>query len=198
MLFWIGSSAQKHHCYAYKDVTLLGYDRFNCPQCNRPFAKPRYASEVPYLLLEGGREYPDFLQFCGAGRQLFVVSEKTLDLFERHKIFGYAEAKPVSTERIDHREQTLLSPNYYTLAITGKIDLDISQMHIKKKNVCASCGQFDWSRMRIEPILLDPATWDGSDLCSLTSIPGLRVCSKRVKELANRCNLTGLSFEETL
>lgn len=198
MLFWISFSAPKRYCYAYKDVTLLGYDRFNCPQCNRPFAKPRYESKVPHLLLEGGRKNPDYLQFCGAGRQLFVVSEKTLDLFEQNKISGYTEATQVTTERIDHREQDLPCPNYYALSITGKIDLDLAQMHVKKKNICASCGQFDWSRMRLEPIFLNPTTWDGSDLCRLTSIPGLSVSSKRIKDLVDRYNLTGFSFKEAL
>lgn len=198
MLYWVRASNLNSFFYAFKDTTLLGYDRTICPQCNRTIARPQYISGIPALLLDGGYEYPDCLGFCGAGRQLFLVSEKTLNLFERYQISGYTEYHLTGVECVNPDRSKLHMPNYYALSISGKIDLDAAEMHIKKKKYCASCNQFEWSRMRLEPIVLNQTTWDGSDLCLLSSIPGLKVCSERTKELAKCHNLTGFSFKVAL
>ena len=193
--YWINHSGSAKYQYAYEDVTLKGYDRSTCAQCGRTVATPQYSDDVPRLILEGGSVYPDYLQFCGAGKQMFLVSEKVLNLFDENKDSGYSEPQPIFAETISLKKCAMPIPNYYSLRITGRIDLDTAAMHLKKKKTCPKCNQFEWSRMRLEPLLPDPATWDGSDLCLLSSIPGYRLCTDRVKKLIVKQKLTGFSFK---
>ena len=197
ILYRLTHDVQRKYCYAYKDMSLVKYTRSICPQCNRPVVAPEFNNEIPHLILEGGTTYPDFLQFCGAGKQLLLVSEKTLNLYEISRVSGYSGYQNVAIEMV-HNSKSITVPSYYNLDISGKIDLDTVAMHIKKKRSCSVCGQFEWSRMRLEPIILNRASWDRSDLCLIESIPGFRVCSEKIKELALTHKLTGFSFRESL
>ena len=178
--------------YAWNDQALLGIDRTVCPQCNRSISKLQYKDGVPHFLLAGGSTCPDYLQHCSSGLR-FLVSEKTLDLFEQHGITGYSSYQPVTTEHAD-KKSSIQCPNYYCLDISGKVELDFAAMHLKKKRKCPACGQFDWSRRRFEPRILDENVWDGSDLCRVDSMPGWVVCSQRTKELIVKHKLKGFSF----
>ncbi len=197
MLYWLEHNSQKKYKYAYKDDSLIGYSRSICSQCNREIAIPQYKETAPYLLLEGGNTSPDFLQFCGAGRQLCLVSEKALDIFENNRISGYAGSQLVSCENERQISSVTQFPRYYSMHISGRIELNTAAMHIKKKRVCSHCGQYEWSRMRLEPYILDLSTWDGSDLCLVDSIPGFRVCTDKLKEIIQKHKLTGFSFKAT-
>ena len=126
---------------------------------------------------------------------MFLVSEKVLNLFDENKVSGYSEPQLIFAETISLKKCATPIPNYYSLRITRRIDLDTAAMHLKKKKTCPKCNQFEWRRMRLEPLLPDPATWDGSDLCLLSSIPGYRLCTDRVKELIVKHKLTGFSFK---
>jgi len=198
MLYWLEYDAQRKFRYAYKNVSFIGYDRSICPQCSRQVATPQYKADAPHLILEGGRAYPDFLQFCGAGDRLYLVSEKALNLYEKNGITGYSGYRLVTIEHVQQHNNGPHHPEYYCLDITGRIDLDIAAMHIKKKKTCSLCKQYEWSRARLEPIFLDRTTWDGSDLCLVNSIPGFKVCSESLKELTQSQKLTGFSFRTSL
>lgn len=188
MLYWVKHQAK--YAYAWHDRTLLGYERSTlCPQCGRPVLIPKFSADMPDLLLEGPENYPDFLQFTGAGRQLFLVSERTLELFEENHISGYSGSSLIKVTPSSH------SSRYYKLNIIGSVDLDYSAMHLKKKKLCPHCNQFEWNRMRLDPMLLDDTTWDGSDLCCLLPFPGFQLCSPAVKELVERYQLTGLLLQ---
>ena len=195
MLYRLEHDTQKKFNYANMDVTLIKYNRSICAECNRQVAVPEYSSETPCLRLEGGSVYPDFLQFCGAGRQLFLVSEKTLELCELNAISGYSVYQKVCVE-LTGRKKEYTVPNYYNLDIEGRIELDMAAMYLRKKRRCSACGQFEWNRKRFEPLILNHTSWDGSDLCAIESIPGFRVCSEKMKELVLRHNLSGFSFRK--
>lgn len=194
MLYWIEHQNSHKYYYAYKDISLLGYEQSICNQCNRPIVYPKFSGTEPHLFLEGSGEYPDYLQFCGAGRQMYIVSEKTLDLYEKNNISGYSDYRLVTvTTEIQDKTSTKI-PIYYSLNITGRVDLDYSVMQLKKKKKCAQCGQFNWNRMRLNPLVIDFSTWDGSDLCLLSSFPGFKLCSSLAREVMTTNKLTGFSF----
>ena len=195
MLFWIENSPQKGLLYAYKDLSFIDFERSVCSSCGRTIAKPQFRSETPHFLLEEGNIYPDCLWFTGAGRQPFLISERTLDLLERYRITGYSGYHPVTVEYVGEAKIDGKQPHYYALDISGKVDLDFAKMCLKKKRKCASCGQFDWNRQRLSPKYLDQSTWDGSDLCALVTFPGYKLCSERMKDLVVEHKLTGFSFE---
>lgn len=194
MLYQIEHDIVRKYQYAYKDQSFIGYTRSVCSQCSRQIAIPQFDEGAPHLLLEGGLVFPDYLQFCGAGKQLFLVSEKALSLFEKNGITGYTGYQLVTSEAINKGRNNYQIPDYYSLNITGRIDFDFAAMHLKKKRICPQCGQFDWNRFRIEPIIVDHTTWDGYDLCLLNSIRGIRICSENLKKLVQEHLLTGFSF----
>lgn len=196
MLYWLGYDSDKKFQYAWKNLSFIRFDRSICPQCAREIGTAQYREEPPYLLLEGGSVYPDYLYFGGAGKRPFVVSERTINLFEKSKVTGYTGYQQVTVEPDEGENHCGPCPNYYCLEVTGRVEFDFQAMRLKKKKVCPLCGQFQWNRQRFYPEFLDKDTWDGSDLCLLKSIPGFRVCSERVRELVQEHQLTGFSFRE--
>lgn len=198
MLYWLEHDTHKKYQYVYKDMSFMGYNRSVCTQCKRQIGIPQYRHEVPRLLLEGGGVYPDYVQFCGAGNRLCLISGRTLDIFEKNQITGYSGYQLVASETSVQGKCIDRLPEYYCLNVFGRVDLDFTTMKIKKKRVCPKCGQFDWSRMRLEPIILDQTTWDGSDLCLVDSIPGYRACSEKLKQIILDYKLTGFSFRANL
>ena len=194
MLYLLEHQALKKYKYAYKDLSLIGYSRSVCPQCSRQIGIPQYSGNIPHLILEGGNEWPDYLQFCGAGKRLFLISERALEIFEKNIITGYDGYQSVDCESIIRNRDIKKNPNYYSLNVSGRIDLDFASMHLKKKHFCPQCRQYEWNRNRLEPFILDCATWDGSDVCLIDSLPGFRVCSGNLMQVIHNNHLKGFSF----
>jgi len=194
-MYWIKYNSQNKYVYAYKDLTLLGYDRLStCINCNRPIVTPIFSASVPQLCFDGAGEFPDHLQFTGAGRQLFLISEKALEIYEKNHISGYSGYHLVNISSDGYSGLEGNIPPYYSLDITGSIDLDFLSMHLKKKKVCAKCGQYEWNRTRMSPMILDLSQWDGSDLCLLRTFPGFKLCSPKLREMITEGSLTGVSL----
>ena len=197
MLYWLDFDTDKKYLYAYKDQSLEGYNRVNCPSCNRIIASERYVENQHHLLLEGGRVYPDYLQFSGAGKRLFLLSEKSLTLFRQHDITGFEEYEQVKVEINKEFKKNInldVLPRYYSIKISGEIHVDLHAMHLKRKKVCPYCQQFSWSRQRLGPIIVDLNSWDGSDICMLKEFPGFKICSEKVVQIVNSNGLTGFEF----
>lgn len=194
MLFWLKNDVGKKYSYASKDLSLAGYTRSICPNCGREVVSPTYIGNAPHLILEGGRKFPDFLQFCGAGNRLTIVSENALNIFERESVSGYDEYLNCQIEVASTFKDVNNVPNYYSLNVSGSVDLDLQAMHLRRKKVCSSCGQFEWSRTRIGVYIVDEKTWDSSDICFLKSMPGIKLCSSKFVEIVNSNNLAGFSF----
>lgn len=134
------------------------------------------------LFLEGGKMYPDYLAFTGAGEQLFLLSERAVPVFEENGISGFSGKWEVTVSD---------GPRYFAMEIGGSVELDFAAMHLKKKNLCSRCGQYNWNRQRMEPVILDEASWDGSDICRVKSLPGLFACSRRFAQIVKDHGLTG-------
>lgn len=198
MLFWVEQSPKKELLYAYEDLSFVDFERSVCSSCGRTIGRPQFRSETPHFLLEGGNQYPDCLWFTGAGRQPFLISERTLNLCERYCISGYSGYCPVTVEYVGNAPIDTQPLDYYALDIAGKVELDFAKMCLKKKRKCETCGQFDWNRQRLSPMFIDNTTWDGSDLCALITFPGYKICTDRMKALAEEHKLTGFSFKAEL
>lgn len=150
------------------------------------------------LLTEGGAKYPDYLAFCGAGERLFVISRRAAAIFQSAGLSGIGGFTPVRVLR--EVDGSLLplpesAPDYVLVQITGKIDLDYSKMGLKKKKLCSSCGGFEWNRQRMHPLYLNKSTWDGSDICRNTSVPGYIIFSEAAVESVRRNKLKGFGFD---
>lgn len=197
-MYQIQPPASEQYYYAWCNKSFGGFQWTVCPECGRRIATMQYVSDVPYLLIDGGPKYSDYLCYTDAGIRLFLISERTLNLFEQHNVSGYDEYCLVELEFEEAGKVIDNIPRYYALNLIGSVEFDFKQMHLKKKKFCQQCGSFEWSRTRLDPAILDMSTWDGSDLCTIKSIPGRKVCTEKVRELVKEHTLTGFNFTKLL
>ena len=171
--------------YAFQDRSFRGYGKTPCPDCGRECFSAEF--EGPHCLMtEGGPRYPDYLPFSGAGGPMLLLSERTLEVFRAHGITGIGEVEPVQGPEV---------VRYRLVGVSGRVDLDLPNMCLKKKRLCSTCGGFEWNRQRMPKLCLDEQTWDGSDICRVTSIPGYVICSEAVVSLVKKEKLKGFAFE---
>lgn len=201
MLYRMDCLGTGSYRYACKDVSFSGWEQETCPHCGRKISRPVYSEENHILALEGGKKYPDLLQFCGAGSlqtggRIVVLSEKALAVFQREGILEAEEYRPVAlipSEDCVHPIDD--APNYYAIDIVGTVDLDYAAMsNLRKKHLCPVCNQFEWSRQRLGKMIPDEDTWSGHDICRLVSIPGFVFCSEKVQDAVRKNKLTNFSF----
>lgn len=187
----------RYYCYAWT-MSGVRHEIVECAECGRKTLAASSINEDAFLVIEGGRKLPDFLEFCGVGIYLFV-SSTVIDVFKENDISGYFIDKAIPLFReVKGEMQKVDDVLYYSLKVTGKVDFDLKAMHLKKKHLCNSCGQFDWSIQRLSVIdtKLDMATWDQSDVCRVSSSPGHIVCSDKAAELIVQKKLTGVHIQE--
>ena len=194
MLYRLSPDSDRRFRYAWKDLSFAGYQKQVCAGCGRTVAERIFSSDRHSLILEGGKEFPDFLAFTGAGKQLFLLSDQAMECLHENKITGFSVVEPVTV--CDERGNPVPgAPAYQHLEITGYAELDFSAMQLKKKRFCPFCGQFDWNRQRIPALIPDEASWDGSDLCRIGSMPGFMICSDRFKSVVLNNGLMGFCFK---
>lgn len=188
--------SERKYCYAPKNLAFGGYSFSKCPSCGRQIAEEQPKTQQDAFVIEGGKEYPDFLYYGGAGLY-FLISDKVKRTFEENGVTGYDDPIQVPVYRLHKNELTEDPHDYYLLNINGSIDFDLKAMSLKKKNVCAACGQFDWSRQRLSIIktVFDMDTWDKSDLCRIASFPGYVVCSDKVNSIVEENGFAGVVFQ---
>ena len=180
--------SEQAYPYAYEDTSLLGRKIQICETCGRQVSSWSF-SGAHQLLLEGSGDYPDRLMFCGAGGPLFILSATAAQTFDKNGISGISQTSPIETIH-----DQAVPPRYVLAQISGTIDLDFKKMGLKKKRQCTSCGSFEWNRQRMYPLYVNEETWDGSDICRVSSIPGYIICTDRVASLVKDQKLSGFCF----
>ena len=188
MFYLIRDTGFRTNRYASKDLSFEGIDYNTCSLCNRKIASFRYRNNIHELILEGGKRIPDKLQFCGAGRRLFLVSEAVIRAIESFHISGVLNYSPV-----------ILNPStkempYYSIDVSGEIELSLSNMALKKKNYCPQCTQFEWNRKGFPQLCLDASSWNGQDICIVKSVPGYFVCTSKFAKLIEEHGFTGFDL----
>lgn len=198
MFYLIHSSSLSKHCYAWDNLSFIDWKGSVCDNCGRIVHKACMAEGNMELELDGGKEHPDFLQFTGAGPRLFLLSKHALDIFEKNNITGIASAQPVMLSWIKSKAKRAITspiPEYYSLEIDGRIDYCLQAMFLKKKKVCQVCGQFEWNRERRPTVVVSESTWNGSDLCRISSVPGFSICTQKLYDVIKANKLTGFELE---
>ncbi len=190
--YYLSTKGTDRFRYACKDLTFVRLEGPVCSCCGRNINHPVYAQDIHHFLLDGGKRYPDWLDFCGVGGRLILLSQSAVEAFQKEGITGLADRGPVKVSRMFRREIIPLTdaPDYRLVDFTGRIDFDLPAMCLKKKHRCAQCGQFNWNRQRLYPVVMDRSTWDGSDLCSQVSIPGFKYCTQAVVDVIKKHKLT--------
>ena len=194
MFYIIDSSSLQKNCYAWDNLSFQGWITTTCKHCGRSIHKAQMLEDPLEISLDGGVNYPDLLQFTGAGPRLFLLSKHALDVFTHNYITGIKNSIAINATWIDskaHRAKKNEIPAYYSVEIEGRIDYCLSSMFLKKKKHCPVCNQFDWNRERRPEVILAKETWNGLDLCSIISAPGFQVCSQKVVDVIRANKLTG-------
>ena len=182
--------------YAVADTAFAGFERTICPACGRELASARF--EGPHCLIaEGGPRYPDQLPFCGAGGPMLILSRRAVEIFRENGISGIGEVRPVQVRKAGQTPLPGSAPDYCLVTVSGKVELDLEAMCLKKKRLCPSCGSFDWNRQRMPKLCVDERIWDGSSLCRAVSIPGYLICTEELVALVKKYRLKGFSFQPT-
>ncbi len=194
----INSGLEKYH-YISDNLSFIKYTKEVCGDCGRNISRPVYdGREKSQLLIDEGSVYPDWLQYCGGGKHLLILSDKALSAIKTANISGISPYYEIEIVRADVDGNIIVdksAPLYYNLKIDGSIDFDYKSMLLKKKNKCKSCGQYELNRKRLKPYILDKNTWDGSDICSLQTFPANWFCTEKLVDLAKTEKLTGFDFE---
>lgn len=188
--------SERKYCYAQRNLAFAGCEFRKCSICGRQIAEEKPKNQQDTFVIEGGKQFPDFLYYGGVGLY-FLVSERVMKAFEEHEVTGYDIAIQVPVYR--NKNNTLIEQShlYYQLNIVGSVDFDLKAMSLKRKNLCTACGQFDWSRQRLSIIKteFDTDTLDNSDLCRISSFPGYIACSEKVKNIIEKNGFNGVVFQ---
>ena len=193
MFFRLLHSGNSKYKYAYKDLSISGIKKVDCEVCGRSIPELCYSQNKHVLAIEGGKEYPDYLEFCDAGPRLCILSQRAVDVFVANKISGISEFVPISFDNPNPSENPF---GYYIASIEGRIDFDLLLMQLKKKQFCNKCGQFEWNRKKFPPVILSKGSWDNSDICRIASLQGYIVCTEKVIRVVKENKLTGFAFQE--
>jgi len=173
--------------YFNGENTFLGYEKSACHACGRVIATPKYSAETPEIELDGGKKYPDYLHAYTRG---IILSKRAVEVFLEAGATGI-EYTPVVV--VNKEEET---PEYVWLKPQGFIDIDYKASHIKKKNFCAECGQFELNRLRPCPVKMDLASWNGLDVCRLGLYPHCLIVTEKVLAAAKKAKLKGMTYTE--
>ncbi len=191
------NSGDSRFSYVFDDLSFIGYKKELCNSCGRSINTVCTQKRHTFVV-EGGKIYPDFLQFCGAGERLTVLSKKAIDIFLSSNISGFSIESIIDIYREVKNKQIVKcddSPIYYSVIIRGVIDYDYSAMFLKKKKYCPICGQFELNRKRLYPVVMDINTWDGNDICSLITFPANLICTNKLVRIVEDNKLTGFDFK---
>lgn len=186
--------------YASETPDFIKWNNHPCESCGRGISACEYvASDKRRFVIEGGKKYPDHLDFWGAGERFFIISENALSAFVKEGVSGIDVVEPVDILVENGKSNAELDtdgPEYYSVTLKGSIDFDYDSMFLKKKKYCSVCGQYELNRQRLYPMYVDRTSWNGCDLCSLKTFPAQIICSEKIMRLVKKYKLKGFTLEK--
>jgi hypothetical protein len=119
-----------------------------------------------------------------------LVSPRVLAAFERHHITGF-EVRPVVTE---YRKPVKAPPTeLHEIVVTGWAGLPSQKAGLSVTAYCPECGRREYS-VEDPSRLIDPSTWDGSDLFMVWPLPRFRFASDRLADLIRQEKFSGVKL----
>jgi hypothetical protein len=116
-----------------------------------------------------------------------LVSERVLDVFLKHRVTGY-EIQPAKLSYSERSQGK--PPAMYELIVTGWAGMASSAAGLALANSCPACNHRSYAIA--EPSrLIDPASWDGSDLFIVWPLPLFRFVSDRLANILRDERIAG-------
>ncbi|MBQ7827422.1 MAG: hypothetical protein IJ386_04070 [Clostridia bacterium] len=199
-IFYELSSNSNRYKYISETPDFIRWNECVCESCGRNNPVCEYVpSKKRRFIIEGGKKYPDHLDFCGAGNRFFIISENALSAFVKEDVSGIDVVEPVEifVKKGDGlTEPDSNTPEYYRVTLNGLIDFDYEAMFLRKKKHCPVCGKYELNRQRLYPMYVDEKEWNGCDLCALKTFPARVICSEKIKRIVKRYKLSGFELEK--
>ncbi|MES2922402.1 MAG: hypothetical protein V4819_12690 [Verrucomicrobiota bacterium] len=146
-----------------------------CEKCNQSKFRIQYQDVI--ITVNDIKSWPLFF----SGFQHNFLHEKVVEIFQQEKISGCAFR---GLARLDGTWLSELSdpPNYFVWEPTGKVGLHAPMDECTQ---CDYCGRLDWTVFgsKSKPLLLDWSDWDGSDVVTISHLPGMICVNKKVVNL---------------
>jgi hypothetical protein len=119
-----------------------------------------------------------------------LVSQKVLDIFDKHKVTGYEtrQAKVSFSKRNQAH-----APVLFELVVTGWGGWAALGAGLTLVESCPGCGHKVYAIA--EPSrLIDPTAWDGSDLFIVWPLPGYQFASDRLASILRQEKVSGVKL----
>jgi hypothetical protein len=122
--------------------------------------------------------------------QDILVSERLLDVFLKHRVTGY-EIRPAKMSY--SKRSPAKPPAMYELIVTGWGGMPSSTAGLTVAKSCPACNHRTYAIA--EPSrLIDPASWDGSDLFIVWPLPRFHFASERFANILRQERITGVKL----
>ena len=119
-----------------------------------------------------------------------LISQNLLNLFERHRVTGFAALPATVTY---DKTSDLRPPDLFELIVTGWGGLAGREAGVQLVESCPACGYKNYTIA--EPSrLIDPAAWNGSDLFVVWPLPRYRFVSDRLAQIIRQERITGVKL----
>jgi hypothetical protein len=177
-----------------------------CPECGHSRQR-----RVPPLILEwepGSDVIGDFA-WLGADDEVVVTQHVRIALegrfrgFELRSIEFWQDPKLKRPQRITRRTKPRIwlpyeGPPLWDLWVTAWCHLNLDRSSETLEKECSTCGEKFYKGPPFEErhLVVDPTSWDGSDIFHIYEYPRWIFCVERVKEFIEQASFTNVSFLE--
>jgi hypothetical protein len=161
------------------------YEKITCPSDDGHLRGGRRLGDLRVTIDPGGVK-----DFSWTWSHDILASERLLDVFLKHRITGY-EIRPATASY--SKRSPVKPPTIYELIITGWGGMASSAAGLTVVESCPACNYRTYAIA--EPSrLIDPASWDGSDLFIVWPLPRYCFASDRLANLLREERITGVKL----
>jgi hypothetical protein len=170
-----------------------------CPACGRA-VEVKSPTGATLKIGAAGTRWPDILSEIDG----VLLHERVCTILKQNGATGF-RTHPVNIAQIESKKLAAQPvPQYYLIEIKGTVDVDPNEMDDEGGSLCPVCfyrnprkeNPYRWSPKRLVPKL---ETWDGSDFVKIRNWRcGLKFCSRRFIDLANKHRWTNFAFGYSL
>jgi hypothetical protein len=191
-LFRNNGTDEKQWTYAVSIRSTSHLVEWYCEGCGRAAT---YPSRGFRATLEGGHEFPDFLE-CGA-YPLLVVSQRALSILEEAGITCFQKCAIDVAAIQDSPLRREDAPAYFRIETSGECMVDFQASGITISSICYRCGEVTREPPLIEAFKIVEGSWDGSELFrDHRYFPRVHFVTRKVVDLAKKHRLTNCRFEQ--
>ncbi len=124
-----------------------------------------------------------------------VITDHTLNVLRTEGLTGFT-VKPTVIESYPKRLDPQAIPKFWEFVVTGKGGHAHRDSGMVLREKCDACGYVKYSAYE-NGIIVDEATYDGSDFFTVTEKPKHILVNERVKSVLEKHRLTNVGFIES-